>query len=201
MPKKVFLVLMLCLFLCSCSSDGGNTSADTGLSGLTEEISRLKTINEALLKENNELKKKNEELTEFLEYYDLEHTEELAWLSEDQWSKITIDSYLGQYIVEDLELLRHSPRQYIESIKRGWEPEAMTEGIVTYTYYKNDVAYKIEVYNRRTFKCNNEFYYCDGDLFAFHDIIVPQPYEWLKMNNPLSFIHFSKANKTYDFIF
>ncbi|SHJ32296.1 hypothetical protein [Thermoclostridium caenicola] len=193
---------MLCFLLCSCSSVGGNASADAEISGLTEEIRRLTTINESLINENNELKKKNEELTELLEYYQLEDNEEFAWLFENQWSKITIDSNLGQYIVEDMELLRHSPYQYISSIKRGQEPEAMPEGIFTYTYYKNDGSYKIEVYDRRTFKFNNEFYCCDGDLFTLYDIIVQQQYEWLKTDNPLSFIYSSKAyNRTGYLIF
>jgi len=79
----MLLVLLLCFLLCSCSSVGGNASADAEISGLTEEIRRLTTINESLINENNELKKKNEELTELLEYYQLEDNEEFAWLFEN----------------------------------------------------------------------------------------------------------------------
>ncbi len=193
MIKRMLIILLVCLSLCSCSSNGGNAVADNELISLTEEMKRLNTLNEKLVNENNELKRINDELTMTMEYYQLENSQEFNWLYEDQWSKITIDSYMGQFLIQDKQLLRHSPGQFIGTIRRGWEPEAMPKGIFNYTYERNDASYKIEVYGNHTFKYNNDFYYCEGDLFALHDSIVPQQYEWLKSDNPLNVIYYSQV--------
>ena len=119
MIKRMLIILLVCLSLCSCSSNGGNAVADNELISLTEEMKRLNTLNEKLVNENNELKRINDELTMTMEYYQLENSQEFNWLYEDQWSKITIDSYMGQFLIQDKQLLRHSPGQFIGTIRRG----------------------------------------------------------------------------------
>lgn len=200
--------ILILLLLCSCSRNNSEevehlkesvenytnkfTYMEQEINLFKETNNKLEIENSNLRSENSELKNRNSTLERNMEYSrDLKDDSVFSWVYNSDWNNIKIKYDHDKSEIE-IPSGRLAPYTFIGIIRKGWEPEAMEEGICNYEFIQNDVTYKIEVFKEHVFRYQDQFYYCDGNLFDLYESFVPVSFKWLKTDNIFNLIYHSK---------
>ncbi|HEY5584685.1 MAG TPA: hypothetical protein VIK78_09370 [Ruminiclostridium sp.] len=205
----VFLILLL---FCSCSQNDSaeiqhlKVSVDEytnrfklmeqEMNTLKEKKNKLDTENSNLISDNYHLQSKNSNLERSLER-SKEYSRNLIddplfqWVHISDWNNIKIQYDYGKSEIE-IPSVKLAPYTFIDSITKGWGPEAMDEGVCNYEFIQNDISYVIEIFQEHVFKYQDVFYYCDNNLFDLYESFIPVSFNWLKTDNIFNLIYHSK---------
>ncbi len=208
MRIRFISVLLVLLLLCSCSQNGATeieqlkvsdeeytnklTLMEQEINSLKETNNKLDTENINLRMDNSDLEDENIKLERSLERYrDLRNDSLFEWIYNYDWNSIKIKYNNGKSEIK-IPSSKLAPYTFIGSIRKGWGPQAMDEGVCIYEFIRNDISYKIEIFKEHVFKYQDEFYYSDYNLFDLYESFIPPTFDWQKSDNSFNLIYNSK---------